>query len=250
MKGFTRILLISLMALGLAACGGSGDSSSRHESVKSGFYSGALVTADFPPEYITGYTSISGFIAGNTLYVESYNSSYDRAMVYLDIRLTGTSITATGRFTHSMGQPGTGYRFSTGGTVRGSGTLEGTDITMHLERSDGIVTVLTLKRDAESGGTSSLDLMEGAYQTIEQDIDINFSATGAFSGSETDGCTYSGDVDIIDPSFNVYALNLNIASCDRYDGDYKGVVSRDKSDGSIRFIYEVADEVWDMTLTK
>ena len=234
-----RSLLVSLMIFGLAACGGSDDSSSSHESVKSGFYSGNWFGNYLGDQYS------SGFISGDTLFIETDAGS----MVYLDIRLTGTSITATGRFIYRVSPPGTAG-FFTRGTIRGSGTLEGTGITMDLKGSDGIHIVLTLKRDAESGGTSSLDLMEGAYQTIEQDIDINFSATGAFSGSETDGCTYSGDVDIIDPSFNVYASTLNMTNCGRYNGDYKGLMSRDKSDGSIRAIYANSYASFEMELTK
>ncbi|MFT7682657.1 MAG: hypothetical protein ACI935_002134 [Moritella dasanensis] len=227
MKGFTRILLAGFMALGLAACGSGGsdssssNSSSVASSLKSGIYGGAWTASD------NSNGVFAAQLSGNKLYA----ASDDGTVVYLDMQLAGTSVTANGRFYYSD------VATTSQGTMQGTGTLNGTDITMTLNRSDGIVNTVTFKRVAISDDASSFGVMQGAYKTQNQVIDINLTAIGALSGSDTDGCTYSGDIDIIDSSINVYALTLNISSCAAYAGDYTGFVSRDKSDGSVGAIY-------------
>lgn len=238
MKGLTRIILTALIAIGLSACGGGGggssDGGSTAPALKAGVYGGNWTASD----------NSSGVFAAQLSGAKLYAVSDDETIVHVDLSLNGSAVTANGRFYYSSG----GTTLS--GTMNGTGTLSGTDIAMTLTRSDGIVNTVTFKRLAISDDASSFGLMEGAYTTQNQVIDINLSAIGAVSGSDTDGCTYSGDIDIIDGSINVYALTLNIAGCPAYTGNYTGFASRDKSDGSIGAIYSNSSRMLAIDLYK
>lgn len=62
---------------------------------------------------------------------------------------------------------------------------------------------------------ASLDLIGGiwGYTDGTYTITISIDAEGNIFGSDTDGCTYSGDTTISDPSINIYRVNFNISVC-------------------------------------
>jgi len=140
-KRITQTLLAVFMLLGLAAC--ESDSSSRNNSsaisspLRSGHYYGRWTATD---------GTLFALVSGGKLHAKCN----DGAVVSLDMQLTGTSVTATGHFYYDSIRQG---------TIQGSGTLEGTDITMKLRRSDGVENVVTLKRYAAFDYTSSFDLI-------------------------------------------------------------------------------------------
>jgi hypothetical protein len=221
------------MVLGLAACGGDdGDSSARHETTAvsslDGVYDGDWMASD--GDYGRFDTQLS--------HGKLYSSSADGIIMELDVKLAGNAVTATGRFYCDD---------DTKGTVQGSGTLSGSHITMSLDSSDGIHNNVIFTRTTTPDDKAGFDLIKGMYHNLAGTLNINFSAAGALSGAlsggDSLGCIYSGDIDIIDPSINVYALTLNMASCGDYNGDYKGFVSRDKSDGSLHAIYGNAERL-------
>jgi hypothetical protein len=210
---------------------GTGDSSSRHESVQSGIYRGSWEAAD------NSHSTLDALISGDKLYAHASEGT----IVDLNVKLTGTSVTATGHFYNDVTKV-------MEGTIQGRGTLKGTDIEMKLERSDGIVNTVTLKRGVESNDASSFDLMQGEYNNLSQTMDIKLSAKGALSGYDTEGCNYSGDIDIIDSAINVYALTVNVSNCRDY-GNYTGLMSR-KRDGDIFGIYGDSEYLSQVLLTK
>lgn len=235
MKGLKKIILTALAVAGLSACGGSsGGGNSAADELKAGLYSGNWTSSD----------GDSGTLAGALSGGEMYAISDDGIVIYLDMSLTGSSVTGIGRLHYS------GHNIVKTGTIDGAGTLMGTDITMTLNRSDGITNTVTLTRTATSDDPSSFDLMAGSYKTLAQDTDITISDIGAVSGIGNDGCTYSGDIDIIDASINIYALTFDIANCVEYAGSYTGFASRRTSDGAVSFIYRNQSRLMINTLLK
>jgi hypothetical protein len=52
---------------------------------------------------------------------------------------------------------------------------------------------------------------------------IRIDENGAITGLNTTGCTYGGHVDVIDPSFNIYSIHLDIDTCGSDNGTYDGL---------------------------
>ncbi len=221
MKRLASILLVAFVVLGLSACGGSSSSAVPATQIKSGIYGGSWTASDGSNGVFVAQVS------GNKLYA----ASSDRDFLQLELSLTGTEVTTKGRFYSDSGS------VTVDGVITGRGTLEGDTVKMTLTRFDGQESQVVFKRLVISDDTSSFDIMQGDYKTEDQAIEINLSAIGALSGSDTGGCKYSGDIDIIDAKINVYALTLRIADCPADAGDYIGFLSRDKSDGSISGIF-------------
>lgn len=247
MKGFARILLLGFMVSGLAACDGIfeefyGDSGDSVDSGTSGSSSSTELLLD--GVYSGGWTASDGSRGSfdtQLSHGKLYGVSDDKTIMELDVKLAGNAVTATGRFYLNDDEKG---------TVQGSGTLNGTQITMSLDRSDGIHNNVIFVRTATSDDGSSFDLIKGVYQGRAGTLDINLSAIGALSGSDSLGCIYSGDIGIYDSSINVYPLTLNMSSCGDYNGDYKGFVSRDKSNGSLGAIYGNTERLLSIALVK
>jgi hypothetical protein len=59
----------------------------------------------------------------------------------------------------------------------------------------------------------------GPLYTVTLDID----AAGAIFGTDSAGCTYSGQVALVDGSFNVYDVSFEISACPAANGDYNGL---------------------------
>ena len=77
---------------------------------------------------------------------------------------------------------------------------------------------------------SSLDLTSGVWifdmaspgggiYSIAWDIDIN----GAIFGTDTNGCVFSGQMSIIDSSYNAYRVYVDISRCNMMSGEYNGL---------------------------
>ena len=59
----------------------------------------------------------------------------------------------------------------------------------------------------------------GPLYTVTLDID----AAGAIFGTDSAGCTYSGQVGLVDGTFNVYDFSFEITACPAANGDYNGL---------------------------
>ncbi len=147
-----------------------------------------------------------------------------------------------------------GTTFANGATVA-NGTLNG-DI-LERESIEGVWT-------AESGDMgdfsqlfsdlydrdSSLDVTQGAWtgtSSIGGVLALSISASGTiFSGVDSNGCIYTSAADdgvnIIDPDFNVYEVNINITNCGPLNSSYSGLgYTSDGSLGEDIFTISVSD---------
>ena len=83
--------------------------------------------------------------------------------------------------------------------------------------------------------------MSGTYTGYDQfsipNLTITVNGSGNLSGSDSGGCIYSGNVQIIDSAYNIYRLNIRVANCGQFDGSYVGLGGYDPSDSS--FAYQI-----------
>jgi hypothetical protein len=75
--------------------------------------------------------------------------------------------------------------------------------------------------------------------------DITISSSGAISGSDDSGCSFSGQVSIIDTDYSIANVTLNASSCDdsSVNGSYSGLglLYFDASDASgDQFVFMVS----------
>ena len=73
---------------------------------------------------------------------------------------------------------------------------------------------------------SSLEKTYGEWSYTDREglsTDITIDENGKLLGSDTDGCEYSGFIDIINPNYNVYKINVDIKECSSVSGLYEGV---------------------------
>ena len=85
--------------------------------------------------------------------------------------------------------------------------------------------------DALYDRDSSLNVTEGAWtgtSSIGGVLALSISASGTiFSGVDSNGCIYTSSADdgvnIIDPDFNVYEVNINITNCGPLNSSYSGL---------------------------
>ena len=101
------------------------------------------------------------------------------------------------------------------------------EITSHFVTVNGGDTgALNLAYDAIYDDPSSLALLEGAWSYTDRDhltTQFSISPEGTIQGQDSDDCRYLGQVEIIDPSYNVYKVVTEISGCSSVDGKYEGV---------------------------
>lgn len=54
---------------------------------------------------------------------------------------------------------------------------------------------------------------------------------GQLFGTDTNGCIYSGEFEIVDSRFNAYAVSVTVSSCQPVEGGYTGLAFRDSFQG-------------------
>lgn len=74
---------------------------------------------------------------------------------------------------------------------------------------------------------SSLEVIAGKWSgSVSGYLNtITIDSSGNITGSSTSGCTYSGNISIIDSSYNAYIVNLNINNCESQNGLYTGLAA-------------------------
>lgn len=84
---------------------------------------------------------------------------------------------------------------------------------------------ISLVYDPIHDRNSALRLLSGSWTsvTVGYSIVLNVDEVGTFSGSDTNGCTYTGSATLIDENHNSYDINLDIAGCSSWEGAYSGL---------------------------
>ncbi len=236
-------IAIAILASTLTACGGSGSESASTPSISEtpststevmpiGLWEGEVVS--------DGITyQVLGLVApdGEGRFIVD-DGEQDKVMLTLN----------GDKFTGSI----LGYDYD--GLLIASGTIEGsyssTSISGSTTVGGNVIGSFSFGISDQSNDGASLDTVKGNYSTIDAETSIAIDVDGILSGSDTDGCQYSGNVTVPDSSVNVYKLVLEVSSCGIFDSTYTGLAAYTQLfDDSPQkgFVFQVDNGVYSVT---
>ena len=159
---------------------------------------------------------------GDTQFLVGSDLLFSGKLETTDTAVTGVLNVFTGV---SQNQPGG----SSDGNLSIDGTLEpGQSITGAYARpaETGSFTLsydqLTHERAPE---LSDLAATWSGPTFTNSNLDLSFDADGGFSGSDTDGCQYTGSATVLSPVANVYIIEMDATACDTRSGHYSGLAT-------------------------
>lgn len=216
-----KILVLSgVMVLGAGGCGSGGGSSSTTATAPTttpttvsanGIWRGTVTNSS------VGYTSndVVGLAFNGQLYFFDPNSGEMDTGAYT---LSGNQMTAnvTAYVDGVAGAVATGTITA---TVQSAASVSGT-YTNSLGQSGTVNLTYDSLYDRSVSLADTQDVWmytDGAYT-----ITISANGDGSFTGSDTDGCTYTGSLVLAEPGKNLYATGLNVANCGVENGTYSG----------------------------
>jgi len=143
-----------------------------------------------------------------------------------------------------MGQSGTYYRFNqvntsgysvsssvsvfpgNGSTIQGSlnGSLTQAGLSGTLTATGSDPQSLSLNFDNNYYLSSSLPTLAGTWTYTSSSFTLNLSIqpSGAFTGSDSNSCSYSGYFNLVDPQYNAYSENFTL-TCGTASTSYFGL---------------------------
>jgi len=216
MKRMGLFLLVVVMMFWVAGCGGGGDDGNSSPSPVTtqsiaGIWIGSftsnvshktfsilgVITEQGTARFIS--TSLHMEYAADRINVSGNNFSATAAVYGSSGRYTGTSELA-GTFTQ---------RGNVNGTYAGAGDAGS----------------FSLAYNALYERPSSLEAIAGTWTNYSSGYYEKFTidSKGNVTRPIISGCTTSGSVSIIDPRYNVYAVNLTVNNCGDENGFYRGL---------------------------
>lgn len=258
MNKFLRCLIISSFALLLAAC--NDDGSLTSEKIPDGIYSGTW--SEGSNERGDLYT----LILNNEAYVLGDNSpdnSITQALPFT-IKFSVVGESASGQARYYLNSNNTG-------TANLTGTLVSNGLSIKLKASDLVpdaqpnvqkeqgtadesemFATALLQRQSLSDESASLDKLLGHFSQSDF-INLDVSDTGVITGSDQSGCVYAGDVEIPDPSLNIYKVYYDVTNCPNdglYNGSYSGLGALNSSADKFVVIISSTEHILYSVLTK
>lgn len=209
-------LSIILLTLSLAACGGGGSDSANEkqetqpvEVMPIGLWEGQLTTISD-----NSSIAVAALIApnGEVRFITD-DGEQDNGIFVLD----GSAFSGDFKV----------YDYD--GLYVGNGTVSGDYTSTSITGSSFVnsvkVTTFSLSISDQSGGGANLSTITGNYATQGGETSVAIDVDGLLSGSDTDGCQYSGKLTIPDSSVNVYDMALTVSSCGQFNGEYNGLAT-------------------------
>jgi hypothetical protein len=79
---------------------------------------------------------------------------------------------------------------------------------------------------------SSLAIVAGVYRRLTvdgptEDAIVTVNGDGAITGTREDGCTFNGQMSVLDPDRNLYAFELTATDCAAQSGQHEGLALLD-----------------------
>lgn len=92
--------------------------------------------------------------------------------------------------------------------------------------------IVSLNYDTAYDRAPDMGTLSGTYSWTDgaNTLTVSITANGVYSGSDTDGCVYSGTVGPADGVHNIYSAALTVSSCGSFSGAYNGYLTL--SDGT------------------
>lgn len=204
MKHFIAISTIAL----LTACGGGGGSGSPVDI--SGTYIGSFTTAGSEPSDLAGIFDPRG---------EFRMFSFDGGRIYAG-RINGDPSDFVGSLTSYDIVNETDFSLlalrSEGGSLSGAVTLGGNVSGTFSSSNSGQVGSFSLEPlgppNEAATDISAFEGLWGNSDSLTGDaVGLTIQANGSFSGSDSDGCNYTGRISPARPDIGIFAISLNAA---------------------------------------
>jgi hypothetical protein len=212
--------LVALLSLFiLSACGGGGNPSPippAQPSAAAGIWIGTFTSN------VTHTTSnATGLIADTNSARFGFPDTLGQFSGVLSVNGNSFSMTATAYAPHGSTLPD-GSKVSTV-TIVGAFTQKSAMSGTYSGAGDSGTFTLTYSTFYER--PSSFPGVSGIWKGKILDFTnfIKIDENGAITGVNTTGCTYGGHLDLIDPSFNIYFVHLDIDTCGSDNGNYDGL---------------------------
>jgi hypothetical protein len=219
-QGFVLFwVVVCLIVSGCGSGGGdsTGSSSSPAQSI-AGIWTGTLTSTTLQTAYgVVGLITESGTARfANTSTLAQYGGQ---------VSVNGGSFSSAATAYAPYG--GIFPNGSTVGPVSVSGTFTEKGVMEGSYSGVGDAGTFYLTYSSLYDRPSSLALVSGTWKgSIEGYANtLTIDSVGNIDGSSTSGCTYSGNIGIIESSHNEYALTLSIGNCGGRDGLYSGLAA-------------------------
>ncbi len=218
--------LISVISLTtLAACGGGGGSSDSNtdtpvaDAAVGGIWVGTVTDNVFnDPQLFLGVSTDDGrfrFLSADTLgqFVGAFDAD-------------GTLLSGSGVGIAPVGN--TWLDNSTTIDISMTGTItERTRMSGSWSGGTGETGTFSFSYDAMYDRGSSLTTVAGSWVSRDEFDNpvgsMTIDSAGRVDGQDAAGCLYSGDVTIINASYNAYNLSMAVSNCGDLDGTYSGL---------------------------
>ena len=245
----SKLIAASLLALSLTACGGvggGGDSSADIPNSGGGTPTNPPATPDQKTGGIWFGTATNTLEPGLVKNAVAFTTDQGeiRLLVETGVQsvgnieadgdtLSGTSVDyAPLGFVFLNDLPVTTGTFS--GTIVERQSLEGEWRSSTGESGDFVFVY-----DDRHAIPSSLATVDGTYSAYDDfgspDTSITVTNAGNINGVDIYGCSYGGNIQIIDSNFNMYRLYITVQNCGDVNGAYNGLAAYDPSDNSLSF---------------
>jgi hypothetical protein len=242
-----RVALILLLGVIISACGGGGgddggSSSSAPQSI-AGIWSGTFTSSILHTAYgVGGLITESGTARfANTSLLSQYGGQ---------VTVNGGSFTSAATAYAPYG--GTLPDGSTAGAVSISGTFTEKGVMSGRYSGVGDNGTFYLTYSSSYDRPSSLSAIAGTWtgSVAGYANTLMIDSGGNIIGSSNSGCTYSGNVGIIDSAHNLYSLTLTIGNCGGGDGIYSGLAAlTDKNAANDSFLISVSSNSYSYVST-
>jgi hypothetical protein len=221
MKKSRSLLVAALLSLFvLSACGGGGNPTGTppaNPSAAAGIWIGTFTSN------VTHITSnATGLIADTNSARFGFLDTLAQYSGVLTVNSNSFSTAATAYAPHGSTLPDGSIVGAT--TITGTFTAKGTMTGTYSGAGDSGTFTLTYNGFLYER-PSSLPVVSGTWKGKILDFNnaIHIDDNGAIIGVNTSGCTYGGHVSVIDPSFNIYSVHLDISTCSSDNGTYDGL---------------------------
>lgn len=126
---------------------------------------------------------------------------------------------------------GTLYSQNNSGSIAGtaSGTVtEKSSLSGNASYSGSVTSKFTFSYDSIYERNSSLSLVAGTYSDTDGSgytETYSIDSLGNISGSDSNGCQFSGRIQILDSNYNVYRITLTVTNCGAANDAYSGLAT-------------------------
>ncbi len=212
---FSSVLVILLAAFAVSCDGEAGFS--PPDEVAAGIYTGTIeeISIGWPDSDLIGIVSENNdvhlFAAANP--------------VHLVGRIDVSQTKLDGRLTAYVGETDRFFGVDELAKVLLDGHMTGTVGASGVYSGPGVEGEFSLTYDADYETAVSLDMAAGVWSFGQAGYTVTFDIdnTGQLFGTDTNGCVFAGQIEVIRNGYNAFQVTLAISNCDAVNGDYGGL---------------------------